>query len=72
MRRAPRTSAAGNFLYRIAVQIDLEFVHPLPMVAGNFWISERVADIDHEYRAGLTAEYLQIRDVQANVLPRDG
>ena len=61
-----------NLFNGIAVDIDLEFVHALRMVAGNCGLSERVADIDGEYGAGLAAEYVEIGDVKANVLPSDG
>jgi hypothetical protein len=30
-----------------------------------------VADIDHKHGARLAAEYVQVRDVEANILPGD-
>jgi hypothetical protein len=61
-----------NLFDRISVGIDLEFVHAFRMVAGNCGLSQRVADIDCKYGARLAAEYVEIGDVKANVLPSDG
>jgi hypothetical protein len=61
--------AIGNVLDRVAVEIDLEFVHPLRVVTGRGnWPSYRVADIDDEDRAHLAPEQIKVRDVEANVL----
>ena len=56
----------------IAVQIHLELVHSLRMVArrGNV-AGDGVADIDDKDCAGFAAEHVKVRDVEANVLPRD-
>jgi hypothetical protein len=44
--------AIGDLFDRIPVEVDLEFVHALGMVAGNRGLRDGVADIDHECSAG--------------------
>jgi hypothetical protein len=60
----------GQVLDRIAVEVDLEFVHTFRVVARRSdRAADRVADIDDEHGAGLAAEDIKVRDVQADVLP---
>jgi hypothetical protein len=65
--------AVGDILNCIPVEIDFELIHALRMPAGYRDRAESgVADIDDEHAARLTSEHLQIRDIEANVLSRDG
>jgi hypothetical protein len=57
---------------RIAVQINFEFVHSFRMIARRRDRPENgVANIDCEHRACLSAEYVQVRDVEAYILACD-
>ena len=52
-------NAVGQIFDRIAIEIDLEFVHAFGMVAGRRnGAEDRVADVDHEHGACLAAEYV--------------
>jgi hypothetical protein len=64
--------AVRHLFNGVAVEIDLEFVHTFRMVAGDFRISEGVANVDHEYGADWAAECVEIRDIKANILSSDG
>ena len=65
-------NAVGQILDRIAIEIDLEFVHAFGMVAGRGnRAGNRVTDIDHEHGACLATEHVEVRDVEADVLPGD-
>jgi hypothetical protein len=65
--------AICDLLDRITVEINFEFVHPFRMVAGRRDGSEDgVADVDDKNGAGLATEYVQIRDVETDILASDG
>ena len=65
-------NAVGDIFDRIAVEIYFEFVHSFGMVPGHGNGSENgVTHIDHKRGACFAAEYVEVRDVEADVLPGD-
>ncbi len=62
--------AVGEVFDGVAVEIHLEFVHALRMIArGRNVAGDRVTDVDHKHGARFAAENIEIRDVEADVLP---
>ena len=56
----------------IAVEIDLEFVHSLWVVARSRDVArDGMTDVDHEDGACFTTEDIEVRDVKADVLAGD-
>jgi hypothetical protein len=65
--------SVSEFFDRVAVQINFEFVNSLRMVGRRRDGSENgMANIDCERCACLSAEYVQVCDVEAYVLACDG
>ena len=61
--------AVGRVLDSIAVEVDLEFVHPLRMIARHWNLAgNRVADVDHKGSTRLALEYIEVRDIEPDVL----
>ena len=65
--------SVGRIFDGIAIEIDLKFVHAFRMAARHRnWAEDGVAEIDREYGACFAAEYVEVRDVEAYVLPAIG
>ncbi len=68
-----KSQPVGEFLDGIAVEVDLELVHALGVIAGNGDFTEDgVADVDDEYGADFTTENVKVRDVEPDILAGDG
>ncbi len=64
--------AVGEILDGIAVEIDLKFVHALRVVARRRnGAEDGVAEIDHEDGACLSAEQIEVCDIEPDILPGD-
>jgi hypothetical protein len=65
--------AVGDILDRITVEIGFELIHAFRMVARRRDGAENgVANIDDKHGARLATEYVQIRDIEADILSGDG
>jgi hypothetical protein len=63
----------GQLFNSIAVQVDLELVHSLRMIAGcRDFARDRMTDVDDEYRADFTAEKIKVRDIESDILASYG
>ncbi len=67
------SNAVSELLDGISVEIDFEFIHPFRMVtrAGNF-PKNGVANVNYEDSTYFTSEEIKVRDVEADVLAREG
>ena len=62
----------GEVFDGITVEIDLEFVHSLRVVARSGDVArDRVTNVHHEHGAPFTTENIKICDVEADVLTSD-
>ena len=65
--------AIGHVLLRVAVEIDLELIHTFRMVSRYRYVSgDGVTNVDHEDGSGFALEDIEVRDIQAHVLPGEG
>jgi hypothetical protein len=61
-------NAIRDLLDGVTVKVDFEFVHPFRMKTGTgHGASDRMANIDHEYRAHLATKDMEIRGIQPDV-----
>jgi hypothetical protein len=63
----------GQLFDIIAVQVDLEFVHSFRMIAGRRDFARNgVTDVDHKNGSDFATEKVEVRDVEADILPSNG
>jgi hypothetical protein len=65
--------AVRDIFDRVTVEVDLEFVHAFGVVAGHWNRPEDgMANIDDEHGSRLPAEYVQVRDIEPDILASNG